>query len=568
VKFKFVVDCFERLEKTTSRLEMAQILSELFKECPEDQIDKIVYFCQGYLGAKYKTQEMNVGLSNLLSVASQYLGQDVTTIKKEFNKLGDIGLLVEKTTTTSLQKNIFQKQLDFLEVYETFQKISSISGKGAIDKKIKLFKYILFNCNKQEAKYVLRFPISFRLGFGDSTIIDGLSLLYNTQEDVKKKITSRYLVVSDLGLISKILRKKGVVGINNLKITIGIPIKSALCERAKTFEEIVERLSVDKKKFFVDIKVDGFRQQIHKKGNEVKIFTRNEIDVTDMFPDVVENIKNIQKDFIIDCEAIGYDKKQKKHVSFQITMQRKRKYNLLEKSEELPLYLKVFDVLFFEDKETYTLPFYKRRKILENNFNISEQIKTTEIILTNDVAELERYFTKAIDDGLEGIIAKDPNAPYTAGARGYSWIKFKKSYINNYDTIDAIVVGYFYGQGKRTELGIGALLVALYDKDTNKYYTIAKVGSGLTDEIIKELSIKFNELKIKEKPNNVVSNIVPDFYVFPKIIVEINYDEITNSVTHTAKINDQALALRFPRLVKIRYDKDLPDNLQILKKLN
>ena len=151
MKFKFVVDCFERLEKTSSRLEMAKILSELFKECPEEQIDKLVYFCQGSLGAKYKTKEMNVGLSNLLSLLSQYLGQDVSKTKQKFNNLGDIGLLVEKTTTSSLQKNLFLKKLDFLEVYETFQKISSISGKGATDKKIKLFKLILFNCDKQES---------------------------------------------------------------------------------------------------------------------------------------------------------------------------------------------------------------------------------------------------------------------------------------------------------------------------------------------------------------------------------------------------------------------------------
>lgn len=568
MKFKFVVDCFESLEKTSGRLEMAKILSELFKNCPEEQIDKLVYFCQGSLGAKYKTKEMNVGLLNLLSLLSQYLGQDINKTKQEFNSLGDIGLLVEQTTTTSLQKNLFLKKLDFLEVYETFQKISSISGKGAVDNKIKLFKSILFNCDKQEAKYVLRFPISFRLGFGDSTIIDALSLLYESKEDVKKIITSKYLVVSDLGMIAKTLRLKGIDGINHLKITVGIPVKSALCERAKTFEEIVERLSIDNNPFYVDTKVDGFRQQIHKKGETIKIFTRNEVDVTEMFPDVVENIKTIKKDFIIDCEAIGYDPKQKKYVTFQITMQRKRKYNLLEKSEDVPLHLKVFDILFFEDEETYSLPFSKRRKIIEDNFNISEKIKTTEVILTKDIEQLKSFFKKIIDDGLEGIIAKAPESSYTAGSRGYSWIKFKKSYTSNYDTIDTVVVGYFYGQGKRTELGIGALLVALYDEDTNKYYTIAKVGSGLTDNIIKELSLKFKDITREKKPKDVVTNLEPDFYVFPKVIVEVNFDEITNSAVHTANIENQTLALRFPRLVKIRSDKDLPDNLQILKKLN
>ncbi len=569
MKFSLVIDYFEKLDATSSRLEKANLLSSLFEKCPNDQIDKLVYFCQGCLGPKYKTQEMNLGLANLLNVFAQYVGQTTSKIKQEFDNLGDVGLLVEKTTTTSLQKNLFLKDLDFLEVYETFKKISLISGKGSTDTKIKLYKSILFNCDKKAAKYVLRFPISFRLGFGDSVIVDALSLLFEKEEFFKKKITSKYLVVSDLGMIAKIIKTKGPDAIDSLKMTIGVPVKSALCERAKTFEEIVERLSVNGQEFVVDSKVDGFRQQIHKKDNNIKIFTRNELDVTNMFPDVIENVQKINKDFIIDCEAIAYDSSAKKYLPFQITMQRKRKYDLKQKSKDLPLHLKVFDVLYFDNKETYLLPYIERRKILEKHFFASEKITPTKIIFTKDVNVLESFFNKVINEGLEGIIAKDPSSVYSAGSRGYSWIKFKKSYMNVHDTIDAVVVGAFYGQGKRTELGIGALLVALYDETTEKYFTVAKVGSGLTDNVIKELSQKLQTTKLKKKPNNLVTNLVPDFYVAPKIIVEINYDEITKSIVHTASINkDQGLALRFPRFVKIRYDKDLPDNLQTLKKLS
>lgn len=569
MKFKFVVDYFEKIDKTSSRLEMARLLSELFNKCPDDQIDKLVYFCQGCLGPKYKTKEMNVGLSNLLELFTQYVGQDLSKTKQQFNELGDIGLLVEKNKTTSLQKNLFSKDLDFLEVYVTFNKISDISGKGSTDQKIKLFKSILFNCDKVSAKYVLRFPISFRLGFGDSTIVDALALLFEDLEDVNKKITSKYLVVSDLGFIAKILKTEGLSSLEALKIILGVPIKSALCERAKDLEEIVERLSVDNQKFFVDSKVDGFRQQIHKKGDKINIFTRNELDVTHMFPDIVSNIKKIKHDFIIDCEAIGYSLSEKNYLPFQITMQRRRKYNLKEKSEELPLHLKVFDVLYFDGKETYGLPFKERRKIVEENFKLSEKITPTEIIYTNDIKKLNDFFKETLNKGLEGIIAKNPESFYTAGSRGYSWIKFKKSYAGNYDTIDAVVVGGFYGQGKRTELGIGALLVALYDEKEKQFRTIAKLGSGLTDDIIKDLSKKLETLKIQKKPENLITNLKPDFYVLPKIITEINYDEITNSTIHTACYDQkkkQGLALRFPRLVKIRTDKDLPDNEQILKK--
>ena len=319
-------------------------------------------------------------------------------------------------------------------------------------------------------------------------------------------------------------------------------------------EEIKERLGT----FAIDTKVDGFRQQIHKVGNKVKIFSRQEEDITDMFPDVVENVKKIDHDFIIDCEAIAYDSENQKYHSFQITITRKRKYDILEKSKELPLHLKVFDCLYLDEKEIYGLPFIERRKIVEEYFNINDFVKATEIKITDDVNILEEVFLDRLALGFEGVICKDLNQPYKAGSRGYSWIKFKKSYKGNLDTIDAVILGYDSGQGKRTELGIGALLVGIYDAETDKYYTIAKVGTGLSDDVIRELYERLEKKKLIKKPEYIVSNIVVDNFVVPEIVVEINFDEITKSPIHTLKLESdslQGIALRFPRLVKIRMDR-------------
>ncbi len=565
MEFTIVCEYFDKLRDTSSRLTMTTILHELFTLCEKENINKLIYFCQGKVGPKYKGLEVNIGEATIISLIARYLGQPEEKIKEDLLKVGDLGLIIESTPVTKQQKTLFSKNLSFLDVYETFEKITEIQGKGTIEHKLKLFESILFNVSQKEAKYVVKFPISFRLGFSDSTIVDALALLDTTvdQKIAKEIITNKYNQVSDLGLIAKIIKESGMKGLDKVGITPFIPIKPALCERASGFKEIIERLGEDKEdnviKFGVDSKIDGFRQQIHKIGNEVKIFSRNEEDMTRMFPDIVQEIKKIDGDFIIDCESIAFDPDNNKYHSFQITIQRKRKYDIDEKAKELPLHLKVFDVLYLNGKEMIDVPFGERRKIVESKFNIPPIIRPTELIITDSEEELEAFFNSRISENLEGIIAKDLSSRYTAGGRGFSWIKFKKSYQGTIDTIDAVVLGLFYGQGKRSDKGLGALLVGIYNQETQKYYTLAKVGTGLSDELLLELGKELADLRVDRKLDEVVTKIEPDYYVIPKIIIEVNYDEITESEMHTVCFNRDkgtGLALRFPRLVKVRSDRE------------
>ncbi len=555
VKFSVLSKYFEKIDNTSSRLEITNILFDLFSITDKTEIQSLIYFCQGNIGPNYLSKDISIGQSTLISLISQYTAIPEKEIKEDFLDKGDLGLVIEKSELKKKQSTLFTRDLDFLEVFDIFKKISEIEGKGAIDEKQKLLKSVLFNLDSTSAKYIIRFPIGFRLGFSDSTIIDALACFGKENiKEYKQLITEKYQLVSDLGLLAKIIFEKGIEKIKNLKITPFIPIKSQLCERSKSLDEIKERLGT----FAIDTKVDGFRQQIHKVKNKIKIYSRQEEDITDMFPDVVENVKKIDHDFIIDCEAIAYDSENQKYHSFQITITRKRKYDILEKSKELPLHLKVFDCLYLDEKEIYSLPFIERRRIVEEYFNINDFVKATEIKITDDVNILEDIFLDRLALGFEGVICKDLNQPYKAGSRGYSWIKFKKSYKGNLDTIDAVILGYDSGQGKRTELGIGALLVGIYDGDTDKYYTIAKVGTGLSDDVIRELYERLEKKKLIKKPEYIVSNIVVDNFVVPEIVVEINFDEITKSPIHTLKLESdslQGIALRFPRLVKIRMDR-------------
>lgn len=568
--FSLVTRYFERLENTQSRLEMASILSELFSRCDGEEISNLVYFCQGKIGPKYLGKEINIGTSTIISVVARFLGHTPKTIQEEFKKKGDLGLVLENFKSKKHQKTLFVRKLSFKEVYQTFERMTLIDGKGAIDSKIKLFESLLYNVDLRSAKYVVRFPISLRLGFSDSTIIDALALLEREEnyKISKELILDKYNLVSDLGILAKKFKEKKLEGIKELKIEMFVPLKPALCERAKDFKEIIERLGTEDK-FLVDTKIDGFRMQIHKQKQKVKIFSRNEEDITDMFPDIVFNILKIPFDFIIDCEAIAFDSKNNKYHYFQITMQRKRKYDISEKSKELPLHLKVFDIMFFENREVYLEKLSLRRKIIEENFNFPPIIVSTKAIVTNDFKEIDNFFKESLNAGFEGVIAKDLSSSYKAGSRGFNWIKYKKSYQNSLDTIDAVIMGAFFGQGKRTVTGIGALLVGIYDSKTDKYYTLAKVGTGLSDEVLKDLSEKLKEISILEKQDNYICKISPDFYVLPRIIIEINYDDITKSLNHTTPLlnTNETLSVRFPRFVKYRRDKDKTTTLKELSRM-
>jgi DNA ligase 1 len=569
--FSLVTRYFERLEKTSSRLEMAAILAELFSRVSPEDISNLIYFCQGKIGPKYQGKEINIGVSTLISVIARYLGHTEKTVQNTFKQLGDLGLVIDQLKSKKTQQTLFLKKLSFNEVYSTFERMTLIDGKGVIDVKIKLFESILYNSDLRSAKYIVRFPISLRLGFSDSTIIDALSLLEKeeNQKQAKDLILEKYNLVSDLGFIAKKFIENKIEGINGLLVEFFIPLKPALCERVKDLDGIVERLGKNDS-FLVDQKIDGFRMQIHKHKDKIKIFSRNEEDITNMFPDIASSVLKIPFDFIIDSEAIAYDSKNNRYHTFQITMQRKRKYDISEKSKELPLHLKIFDIVYFKDEIVFSKTLKERRKIINENFNFPPIIMPTKSITTNNLEVLKDFFKQSLKDGFEGIIAKDLSSRYTAGSRGFNWIKYKKSYDKeSLDTIDAVILGAFYGQGKRTVTGIGALLIGLYDQDTDKYYTIAKVGSGLKDEVLMELSEKLKEITILKKLDNVVSNLEPDFYVIPKIVIEVNYDDITSSSVHTAPLNDstKTLSLRFPRYVRSRIDKKETTTLEEFSKL-
>lgn len=552
----------EEIEKTRSRLEMTEIISNLFKKTNSEEIDKVIYLLQGKIAPEHKGIKLGLGERYVELALAKSMGYELNLIQKMFSDKGDLGDVAEELSDKKKQMSLFSEELTIEKVYSNFYKLAEKTGHGSQDVKINILAEMLNSAKPVEAKYISRFPIgSLRLGIGDPTILDALSNMKKGDKSDREMLEKAYNVSSDLGeLARKYMETKN----ENFEMEMKIftPLRPALAERLSSGEDILSKID----ECIVEAKYDGFRLQCHKKGNDVEIFSRNLERMTEMLPDVVESIRNeIETDEIIfEGEAIGYNEKEKKFYSFQQTMQRKRKYDIDKKSGEIPLKLFVFDVMFYNGKDVTNLTLKERKSILKEVIKNKNNIEVSEGYLIKDAIEIENYFNDFLNRGLEGLMAKDLNAPYVAGARKFSWIKLKKSYKTELsDTIDITIIGYYSGKGSRTKFNFGGILGGVYDSNTDMFYSIAKVGSGFTEEQMKEFGEKLEKIKLKDKHSRVDSEIAPDFWVEPKYVITVTADEISKSPTHTCGRFDgeKGYALRFPRIIGgIREDKNPEDS--------
>lgn len=570
-QFSLLVEVFSKLEATTKRLEMFEILSEFFKKISKEEIDKVVYFCQEQLLPSFKGIEIGMAEKMVEKAIAKAGGKKQEEIEKLYKKLGDLGLVAEEVLKSKKISTLLVKQEDLSinEVYDALLKIANISGEGSVDKKINELSSLLVKVSATEAKYVVRFVLGrLRLGIGDPTIMDSLSkAISGDRMKLRPKIERAYNLCSDLGLVARVLFEKGEKGLDAFKVQVGSPIRMALAERLPSAEDIIKKIG----KCGVETKYDGMRLQLHKQGNKVEIFSRNQERVTHMFPDIVEAVlEQIKaKEAIIEGEAVAFNEETGEYFPFQVTMTRKRKYEIEKMAEEAPLVLFAFDLLYADGKDYTKVAYIERRKALEKLIKKDGRIRPAEMIITDNPQELERFFEMNVERGTEGIVAKRLDAEYQAGARNFNWIKLKRSYRGELqDTIDVVIVGYFKGRGARAKFGIGALLAAVYDEKSDTFKTICKIGSGLSEEKWIEARKLLDKIKVSKRPARVDSLIEPDVWVEPKYVFTVMADEITLSPLHTAgkTAEKPGFALRFPRIQGWIRDKK-PEDATTVKEI-
>ena len=541
MKFARLAEYLEKLEGTASRLEMTRILAELFRETTPEEARLVAYMTQGRLGPAYRSPDFGVADKMMLRA----LGEKAEAL---FRKLGDLGKVAEELSEG-------KGNLSIQDVYKKLVEIAEANGLGSQDKKTQLIRGLIKELNAGSGKYAVKMILGkLRTGFSDMTVLDALSWMIGGDKKLRPEIEAIYNIRADLGEVAEMVVRDRMHWTDKTDRTyspeIGTPVLMARCERAKDAAEIWERNGA----CALEYKLDGLRIQAHITKKGVALFSRGLENVTSMYPDVTEGlVKQIKRECIVEGEMIALDKNGK-FLPFQETAQRKRKYQIAEMVGKVPLTIFLFDVLVADRTNMTNRTYKERRRKLEELVKPGNTVRLMPKIMIGSVGEIEEFFDKAIKDGTEGIIAKKLDGVYAAGARNFNWIKYKESYDKSTlaDTIDAVVMGYDAGQGKRSGFGIGDFLIGVYDPKADKYLTAAKIGTGLTDVEWKQLITKIQDTRNKHKPENyeVTKQMECDFWVSPKYVVEIKADEITKSPMHTS-----GLALRFPRFVGWREKK-------------
>jgi len=459
-----------------------------------------------------------------------------------------------------------QKTLTVQRVYEILDKMAKTTGSGAVDSKMALLSGLLSDASPKEAKYVLRTVTgNLRLGIADMTVLDALAIAYGGGKEARELIERAYNISSDLGRVASIVAEKGLEGIKKFQVVVFEPIRPMLAERLASPEEILEKLGG---KCIAEYKYDGERIQMHKKGSEVILYSRRLEKISDQYPDAIDLVKKCvnAKEAILEGECVAMDLETMEMRPFQELMHRRRKYGVEEAISQYPVSLFMFDALYVDGKDYTQEPYPTRRKALEKVVTKSDRITLARNVLARNAKQLEAFFEEAIADGCEGLMCKaiGTDSVYQAGARGWLWIKYKRDYKSEMtDAVDLVVVGAFYGRGKRAG-AYGALLLATYDKKKDVFETITKCGTGFTDKDLAELPEILRKHEIPRKHSRVQSMLEADLWFEPAVVLEILGAEITLSPIHMCAMDSirkgSGLAIRFPRFTgKYRTDKGAED---------
>ena len=562
MKFSRVSEAFALIEPVQSRIEITRMLSELLSAATPSEASMICNLSLGQLQPPYIGTQFNIAEKTVIKAIAELLHVEQNEVNARAKELGDLGSVAAEGAWQTTQ------ELTLHQVFSRLSHIEQISGAGSVELKVTELRMLLHDIDRISAKYLIRIIVGqLRLGFSDMTLIDALSWMTAGDKSLRSSIEDAYNVCADIGLIAEVLKSGGINDIKNMRIHIGIPIRPAAAERLPNAEAIIEKIGP----CIAEPKVDGFRLQIHIDNTvtprRVAFFSRNLQDMSDMFPDLTATVAQLPVDSVIcEGEAIAYDPHSQSFLPFQETVKRKRKHGIQEAMEEFPLRVFLFDMLYLNGQELLTTTYLERRK------KMAEVIKDADTDVLIMIAEkkietayeLKEYFYETVTAGLEGVVVKKPYSHYIPGKRNFNWIKLKRQEEGHLeDSIDCVVLGYYAGSGKRASFGIGAFLVGVYNKECDCYQTIAKIGTGLTDQEWKDLKARCDAIYVALQPKNVscAKDLMPDVWVAPEIVCAVRADEISLSPVHTAGKTTGKLgfALRFPRIMGYRDDKSARD---------
>ena len=564
MEFSIIAELFEKMENTSKRIELTNILVELLKKTPKKIIPNVVYLLQGIIRPNFEGVELGVAEKLAIRAISKSSGLPIKKIEDDYRNCGNLGLTASNILKLKTQTTFTAEKITVERVYETLFKIANLEGKGSQDLKMKYISSLLNDATPLEAKFVLNILLgTLRLGIAENTVMDALAIGFTGKKEYRKQIEDAYNVSSDLGKVSEVIASEGLDGIKKFQISLFSPVRPMLADRIKSEKEATEKMPVE---FAAEYKLDGERVQIHKQADKIILFSRSLENITKYYPDIVENIGNSLdvNEGIFEAEIVAINENTGEFLPFQELMHRRRKYKLKEAVLQYPITVNFFDVLYFDGKNCLNLKYSERRKILESSVKVNNFAKLVPMTIVKNENQIEDFLENSINSGCEGLMLKILDAGYRAGIRGGNWLKLKREYRNELgDSLDLVVIGAYFGKGRRTGR-YGTLLLATYNPEKDNFPSICKVGTGFTDESLDQLyQILSNKVILKKNPR-VESEMEADVWFEPELVLEIVASEITLSPIHKTELDiirkGSGLALRFPKFTgKIRVEKSPED---------
>ncbi|MFH2022178.1 MAG: ATP-dependent DNA ligase [Patescibacteria group bacterium] len=592
MQFSHFAQHLEQLESLSSRLDMTAVLAKFFLDLDQAEIVPACYLLQGRLVPQYLSLEFQLSekmiiraLTRLVStqadqdqVQTNLFGEEDDSssrdkITKLYKQVGDLGQTAVKVFENYglSHRATHSKPLSLHDVFGSLTQIAQASGSGSQEKKVIGLVELLKQLDATSAKFIVRIILGkMRLGFSTMTMLDALSWAVCGSKLETPLLEEAYQKRADVGQLTESYLKLTSLSVaqrrSNLKsysVQVGVPVVPALCQRLNTATEIIDKMG----QVIAEPKYDGMRVQIHilksteNKQKPVMVFTRSLENISPMFPELFTLVEKLDcKSCILDGEAIGFDPATGHFKSFQETITRKRKHQIEVTAKAVPLQFFVFDIMELDGQPLIDRSLEERKQILSNLLKSDESGILTEVKFEtfDDAKKLKNYHQQMLTDGLEGVVIKQPKSQYAGGRKGWRWVKIKEAEGTTgklTDTLDLVMMGYYKGRGKRAQFGLGAILTGIIN-DQGQIETIAKIGTGMSEEQLTQLKKLADIHQASTQPKQyqlVHKTLTPDAWLEPVVVLEIAADEITQSSVHEAGV-----ALRFPRLIKIRPDKTWP----------
>jgi DNA ligase-1 len=565
VKYETVAEAYRDLEQASGRLAMIDRLAELLAAAPAEILPTVCYLCQGLIAPEFAGVDLGLAEKLAVRAVAAATGSDPGQVAASVREAGDLGTAAERRLAATHGDR--PASLLVTTVVDTLHQIAQAEGPGSQGRKLDLLAGLLAQATPLEARYLLRHVTGgLRLGIGTPTILDALAQVYAGGRAARPVLERAYNICCDLGLVAATLVSGGVAAVEEIRVRPGNPVRAMLAQRLSDAGEILAKLGGQ---CSAEYKYDGVRIQAHRTADgAIELFTRRLERVAAQFPDVVELLRAGlgPAEAIVEGEVVAFDPAAGELRPFGEVMTRRRKHGIAEAVQEVPVGLFCFELLFADGQDLTQLPYPQRRAALAQAITAGPQLRLTTATQVSTPDALEAAFEQAVTDGCEGLVCKSvgPASVYQAGARGWQWIKLKRDYRTELsDTVDLVVVGAFYGRGRRAGV-YGALLLAAYDPDEEVFRTVTKCGTGFSDAELAELPARLAPLARPDKPARVDSRQQPDVWFEPGLVLEILSAELTLSPTYTAawgKIKEGAgLAMRFPRFTgRWRDDKASED---------